>query len=162
ADELAAIGSIGEDLLVARHRRVEHHLAAGLAVGSERAPAEDGAVGERQSGGTGRRPPPTHRSLPPAGAPGPPSPTPPPPPPAAAVGAAPPPAHHPAKNWSFFPLRPAPRTLPPPLDPGIPPRHVRRRALLERPSRHAQDICGADRHPANPVGGAENALFYQT
>ncbi len=39
-DDLAGVGGIGEDLLVAGHRRVEHDFADGVARGADRATAE--------------------------------------------------------------------------------------------------------------------------
>ena len=53
-DDLAGIGGIGEDLLVAGHRGVEAHLADRVAGRAEAEAFEHGAVGEHQEGG-GRR-----------------------------------------------------------------------------------------------------------
>ena len=47
-DDLAGVGRIGEDLLVAGHRRVEDDFARGVALGADRATSEDAAVGKRQ------------------------------------------------------------------------------------------------------------------
>ena len=47
-DDLAGVRRIGEDLLVAGHRGVEHDLADGLAERADRAAAEHRAVGERE------------------------------------------------------------------------------------------------------------------
>src|SRR5262249_41091103 len=49
-DELPLVRRIREDLLVARHARVEDDLADGFAGGAEGAPTEDGPVRERQDG----------------------------------------------------------------------------------------------------------------
>src|SRR5262249_49293017 len=48
AHELAAIGRIGEDLLIARHGSVEDDFAMSFARGPAGAPREDAAVGERE------------------------------------------------------------------------------------------------------------------
>ena len=50
AHELAAIGRIGHDLLIARHGGVEDDLAVGLARGAAGSAPEDAAVGEGQEG----------------------------------------------------------------------------------------------------------------
>ncbi|MGY4482600.1 hypothetical protein ACVWWR_001791 [Bradyrhizobium sp. LM3.2] len=50
-DELAGIGGIGEDLLVAGHRGVEADLADGLAFGPETKAFEHRAVGKHQQRG---------------------------------------------------------------------------------------------------------------
>src|SRR5262249_43948117 len=47
-DQLALIRRVGQDLLVARHARVEDELAGRLAGGAEGAATEHGAVGERE------------------------------------------------------------------------------------------------------------------
>ena len=46
ADELAPVGGIGEDLLVASHRGVEDHLAVGLAARAQRLAPEHAPIGE--------------------------------------------------------------------------------------------------------------------
>ena len=54
-DDLARVRRVGQDLLVAGHRRVEDDLADRVPRRADRAPAEDAAVGERQQRGR-RRP----------------------------------------------------------------------------------------------------------
>jgi len=55
-DDLPRVTRVGEDLLVTRHRRVEHDLADGAAGRADRNPAENAAIGERQDGdGLGAR-----------------------------------------------------------------------------------------------------------
>ena len=48
--DLAVIGGVGEDLLIAGHARVEDDLAVGLTPGAERPPREDRAVLQRELG----------------------------------------------------------------------------------------------------------------
>ena len=58
-DDLPGVGRIGQDLLVAGHRGVEHDLAGGVARRADRAAAEDRAVGQargRRDGGQQRGP----------------------------------------------------------------------------------------------------------
>ena len=43
-DDLESVGGVGEDLLVARHRRIEYHLADGHARNADRMPAEQATV----------------------------------------------------------------------------------------------------------------------
>jgi hypothetical protein len=50
-DDLAAVGGIGEDLLVARHRRVEHHFAGGQPARADGAARKRGPVGKDEDGG---------------------------------------------------------------------------------------------------------------
>ena len=50
-DDLAGIGGIGEDLLIAGHRGVEADLANGVAFGAEAKTFQHGAVGEHQQRG---------------------------------------------------------------------------------------------------------------
>ena len=52
-DDLAAVAGIGEDLLVAGHRRVEADFAVDFAIGADRSAGEDGAVFEGKFGGCG-------------------------------------------------------------------------------------------------------------
>jgi hypothetical protein len=47
-DDLALVRGVGEDLLVAGHRGVEHDLALGRARRTERAAGEDRAIFQRQ------------------------------------------------------------------------------------------------------------------
>ncbi len=48
-DDLPGVRRIGEDLLVARHRRVEHDFADGVAGGADRRAAKHRAVGKREN-----------------------------------------------------------------------------------------------------------------
>ena len=50
-DDLAAVGGIGEDLLVAGHRRVEHDFADRLARRADRRAPENRPVGKRKNRG---------------------------------------------------------------------------------------------------------------
>ena len=50
-DDLAGIGGVGQDLLVAGHRGVEADLAGRLADRAEADALDDGAVGEHEEGG---------------------------------------------------------------------------------------------------------------
>ena len=50
-DDLPGIGRIGEDLLIAGHRRVEADLAHGLAFGAEAETFQHGAVGKHEQRG---------------------------------------------------------------------------------------------------------------
>jgi hypothetical protein len=50
-DDLAAIGRIGQDFLIAGHGGVEHHLAAGDAIGADGLALENRSVGEGENGG---------------------------------------------------------------------------------------------------------------
>ena len=47
-DDLARVARVGEDLLIPRHRRVEHDLAYRRALGTDRPSAEHRAVGKRE------------------------------------------------------------------------------------------------------------------
>ena len=53
-DDLAEVGGVGEDLLVAGHRGVEHALAGDGRIGPEGEAAENGTVFERENCGFGR------------------------------------------------------------------------------------------------------------
>ena len=48
-DDLAAIGRIGEDFLIAGHRRIEDDFTNGLAIGPDRGAPKDGSVGKCQN-----------------------------------------------------------------------------------------------------------------
>jgi hypothetical protein len=50
-DDLARVRGIGEDLLVAGHRGVEHHFAHRLPACTDRAPTKNAPVGKDQDGG---------------------------------------------------------------------------------------------------------------
>ena len=50
-DDLAEIGGVGQDLLVAGQRRVEDNLGLDLAGGADALAFDDGAVGENEQGG---------------------------------------------------------------------------------------------------------------
>ena len=47
-DDLAGVGGVGEDLLIAGDRRIEAHLAHRRAGGAQALPGDDGAVGQHQ------------------------------------------------------------------------------------------------------------------
>jgi hypothetical protein len=53
-DDLAAVGRIGEDFLIAGHRRVEHDFAGGDAIGADRDAMKQAAVRKGQQGRKGR------------------------------------------------------------------------------------------------------------
>ena len=53
-DDLAGIGGVGQDLLIAGHRRVEADLADGRALGAEAMAFDHRAVGEDEEGGRTR------------------------------------------------------------------------------------------------------------
>ena len=53
-DDLAGVGRVGQDLLVAGDRRIEAHLAHRRAGGAEPLPADHRAVGQHQPAGEGR------------------------------------------------------------------------------------------------------------
>ena len=50
-DDLPAVTGVGEDFLIAGHRRVEANLAVDFAVGPDGSSGEDGAVFECKFGG---------------------------------------------------------------------------------------------------------------
>jgi hypothetical protein len=50
-DNLTAVGGIGQYLLVAGHRRIEHHLAAGTASGADSQATENRAIGQCENRG---------------------------------------------------------------------------------------------------------------
>jgi hypothetical protein len=49
-DDLPRVGRVGQDLLVTRHRGIEHHFASALAEGSDRHTTEHTAVFKRENG----------------------------------------------------------------------------------------------------------------
>ena len=50
-DDLAEIGGVGQDLLVAGQRRVEDHFGLHLAGGADALAFDDGAIGQNEQGG---------------------------------------------------------------------------------------------------------------
>jgi len=50
-DDLAAIRGVGQNFLIARHRRVENHFAAGDAIGAYGLALEYRPIGEGEDGG---------------------------------------------------------------------------------------------------------------
>ena len=61
-DDLAGVGRVGQDLLIARHRGVEADLAVALGRGTDAEALEHGAVGEDEERGRARLVPPTWRA----------------------------------------------------------------------------------------------------
>ena len=55
SDYLSTIGRIGQDLLIARHSRIEYHFTNGLAIGSHGGSAEDSSISKCQNSRRGQQ-----------------------------------------------------------------------------------------------------------